>query len=275
MMVQFRSPELGEAQFEQIKHLMHRLCGVYLRPGKEALVKARLSKRLRTLGIGSFESYVDLVERDTSREELTLLIDALTTNKTDFFREPQHFDYLREQVLPGLMAAGDRMRFWSAGCSTGEEPYSLAILLREEVPDINGRDVRILGTDISTRVLQKAREAVYGEDALKDVPHSVLKRHFHTLRAGDTSSFRVDDAVRTMVRFARLNLMGTWPMAGPFDGIFCRNVMIYFDRSTQQALIRRFYDLLKPGGHLLIGHSESLTGKSHPFRHVQPTVYAR
>jgi chemotaxis protein methyltransferase CheR len=201
-------------------------------------------------------------------------VDAISTNKTSFFRESAHFDYLRLHVLPELLASGRPLRFWSAGCSSGEEPYSLAILLHEMASDLDRRDVRILATDISTAMLARARAGVYDTAALADLPDAALRRYF--VRApGATERHRVGPRVASVVRFARLNLIGEWPMRGPFDVIFCRNVMIYFDRPTQARLVRRFHELLAPHGQLLVGHSESLTSLEHRFRYVQPAVYAR
>jgi chemotaxis protein methyltransferase CheR len=269
------SYELQPEQFARISQLVYRLCGIALRPGKEGLVKARLMKRLSALGLGSFEAYLEYIEGETSGQELVTMIDALTTNKTSFFREPQHFTYLCQHVVPALQQTRSPIRFWSAGCSSGEEPYSLAIVLREALSDVDHRDVRILATDISTRILAVARQAVYGQEALSDVPQPLLHKYFTPVQHTSTPAYQVKDAVRAMVRLVRLNLMQEWPMRGPFDAIFCRNVMIYFDKPTQGWLVQRFWTLLRPGGHLFIGHSESLSGESHAFRYIQPAVYVK
>jgi chemotaxis protein methyltransferase CheR len=269
------SPELDKSQFKQISDLVYRLSGITLPSGKEGLVKSRLAKRLRELGLDSFKAYMEYVERDGSGRELAIMVDSLTTNKTSFFREPQHFDFLRQRVVPNLRNRADGIRFWSAGCSSGEEPFSIAILLREEMPDVDRRDVRILGTDISARVLAKAREAIYDEETLQNLPPLLVRKYFTCVRTTPQRGYLVNESVRSLVRLARLNLMGPWPMKGPFDVIFCRNVMIYFDKPTRETLVQRFWKLLAPGGHLFIGHSESLTGLSHPFRYVQPAVYVK
>jgi chemotaxis protein methyltransferase CheR len=201
------------------------------------------------------------------------MIDCLTTNKTNFFREPAHFDYLARQILP--KRAEKRLRIWSAGCSTGEEPYTIGIHLRENIPDIDRWDVRILATDISTRVLEKARAALYTEDALDDLPPGLSTHYFVKTAIDGKRGFEVVPAVRRMVSFAHLNLMGDWPMKGPFDVIFCRNVMIYFEKPIQQKLIERFRLLLPLGGHLFVGHSESMAGLEHRFTYVQPATYRR
>ncbi|RMF93557.1 MAG: protein-glutamate O-methyltransferase CheR [Nitrospinota bacterium] len=269
------SPELTKRQFQQISEQVYRLCGIYLPAGKEGLVKSRLMKRLRALRLQSFDQYLHYIEQDRSGQELVAMVEVLTTNKTSFFREAQHFDYLRRYVFPTMRHPSQRVRFWSAGCSSGEEPFSLAIVLCEAFPDIAQRDIRILATDIATRMLQKAREAIYEQDVLREVPAILLQKYFTCIRYQPPRAYRLNDTVRALVRFARLNLMDPWPMKGPFDVIFCRNVMIYFDRPTQQRLVQRFWELLKPGGYLLVGHSESLSAIVHPFRYVQPAVYVK
>ncbi|HEX5580706.1 MAG TPA: CheR family methyltransferase, partial [Gemmatimonadaceae bacterium] len=222
------------------------------------------------LGMSDFSSYLDFVQAEASGAELREMIDALTTNKTSFFREPQHFDFLRAKVLPAL--EGRPLRIWSAGCSSGEEPYTLAMVLRDTLPARDADGSRILATDISARVLARARAATYTPEMLAELPPDLLRRHFAPAQGG---AHRVADPVRRMVSFARLNLMATWPMRGPFDAILCRNVMIYFDKPTQSRLVARFHDLLAPGGHLFVGHSESLTGLEHGFGYVQPAVYVK
>jgi chemotaxis protein methyltransferase CheR len=275
MLINFVDIELSEAQFNKISQLTYEMCGINLRAGKEGLVKSRLSKRLRALGLSSFDSYLEYVKKDSSGKELITLIDSLTTNKTSFFREEQHFEFLRSQILPSYREEGHRMRIWSAGCSSGEEPYSIAILLREEWPAVDRCDVRILATDISTRVLGLAHEAVYEEEIVKEINPALLKKHFKCVRESPPRAYHVNDDVRRMVRLARLNLMDAWPMRGPFHVIFCRNVMIYFDKQTQMELVRRFWEMLAPGGYLFVGHSESLTAASFRFRYVRPAMYLK
>ena len=243
-----------------------------MRQGKEGLVRARLAKRLRKLSLSDFDSYLEFVERDATRVEFREMIDALTTNKTNFFREPAHFDFVRDHILPTL---GHSSRFWSAGCATGEEPYSLAMLLNESCSTVKLSDARILATDINQRVLQVAAAGEYSAEAVADMPVSLQQRYWKQATRDTASTFAAKSTLRRLVNFARLNLMDHWPMQGPFDAIFCRNVMIYFDKTTQQRLVDRFWALLKPGGHLFVGHSESLTGTSHQFGYVQPAVYVR
>ncbi len=266
--------DLSEAQFTSVAQLLHERAGIALRPGKEQLVKARLSRRMRELGIRSVEAYLDYLERDKTGHEMAAMIDVLTTNKTSFFREQEHFEFLKDRVLPSLRRR-DGIRAWSAGCSSGEEPFSVAMLLREELSDIDRWDARVLATDISSTVLEKARAGVYDTRAVEGVPDALRRKYFARVRTDEGAEYRISESVRGMVRFARLNLMGSWPMRGAFDVILCRNVMIYFDRPTRETLVRRYWELLRPEGHLLVGHSESLNGLDHPFSYVQPAVYVK
>ena len=263
--------ELAPEHFAEISRTVYGVAGIQLRPGKEGLVRSRLAKRLRALGVATYDDYLARVAGDTSGRELAAMVDALTTNKTNFFREPAHFDFLRARVLPALGAA-QPLRIWSAGCSTGEEPYTLAMTLREALPDLARRDARILATDISARVLAQARAGRYAEAAASEVPPEVLRRHF--TRSAD-GAWEAGPALRALVAFARLNLVDAWPMKGPFQAIFCRNVMIYFDKPTQQRLVARFSELLAPGGYLFVGHSECLSAISHRLAYVQPAVYRK
>ncbi len=254
---------------------MYELCGINLQPGKENLVRNRLSKRMRALGLRTFQEYFRYVEEDRTGRELSELVDALATNKTSFFREPEHFDFLRHSVLPELRQRGLPLRFWSAGCSSGEEPYTLAMVLSEELPEPETQRVRILATDISRKMLARAREGTYDESAVRPIPPLLLRKYLERVGTRPPYRYRVNDRLLNMVRLARLNLFDPWPMKRRFTVIFCRNVMIYFDKPSQQQLIQRFWDILAPGGYLFIGHSESLAGLSHGFRYLRPAVYAR
>ena len=273
------SLELSERQFNEISEMVKSLCGINLHDGKKELVKARLTKRLRKLNMSNFAEYMNFVGGEAGKGELVNMLDALSTNLTSFFRENEHFEYLADQILSAIVnrstQTGRRMRVWSAGCSSGEEPYTIGMILNEKLPNPPSWDARILATDISTRVLARAAEGVYGDTRVKTVPAQLRSRYFECIETRPDRIFRVSDSVRSMVHFGRLNLMNHWPMKGPFDVIFCRNVMIYFDKVTQGRLINRFYDLLAPGGTLFIGHSESLAGVEHKFRYTQPTIYQR
>jgi chemotaxis protein methyltransferase CheR len=270
----FQTP-LHSADFETISQLVYHCSGIRLAQGKEELVRSRLMKRLRALGIDNFHGYLKYVKEDRSAQELNIMIDALTTNKTSFFRENQHFDYMRAHILPVLKKRGAGIRLWSAGCSSGEEPYSIAMLLCEEWPQIDYTNVRILATDISERILAKARNGEYEKDNMQGIPPSYLSKYFNLVQSQPNRIYGINDRIKNMVRFARLNLIGEWPMKGPFDVIFCRNVMIYFDSETQGRLVRRFGGLLVTGGHLLIGHSESLVANSSGLKYMQPATYMK
>ena len=267
---------LTSAQFDKISALVKELCGINLHDGKQELVRARLTKRLRALGLKRFDDYMELLRNDPGGAELTAMLDALSTNLTSFFREPVHYDHLVREVIPSLRTSSGRpgrLRIWSAGCASGEEPYSIVIRLLEDVPDLGSWDLKLLATDLSTATLAKARTGTYARERLRDVPDHLLERYFTASEHQGEPAYRVAKAVRQPVQFAHLNLMEPWPMRGPFDVIFCRNVMIYFDKPTQGALVARFHGLLRPGGVLFVGHSESLTGVQHDFRYVEPTIY--
>ena len=253
--------------------LVRSITGISLRPGKEELVKSRLSKRLRALKIDSFDAYLDYVEADCTGDELCRMIDELTTNKTSFFRESEHFDYVSNIILPKI--AGREVRFWSAGCSSGEEPYTMAVVLREHIKDFRNRDVRILATDISPSMLKRAQSARYGEEVVSSVPPVLLTKYFACVKGERPREYAVTDEIKSMVKFARLNLMGPWCMKGQFDVIFCRNVMIYFDEATRLNLVCRFCQKLGPGGYLFLGLSESLLGGCEGYKYIQPGVYRK
>jgi chemotaxis protein methyltransferase CheR len=267
-------PELTSQDFQRISAITRQISGIDLQAGKEGLVISRLMRRVGALGASSFTEYVDRVESDPTGQELMTMLDALTTNKTSFFRESQHFDYLCSQILPDLRQSPRPFTVWSAGCSTGQEAYSLAILLNEELPAANRRHIRILATDMSRRVVEVAAKGRYEYNELEGIPAELLPKYFS--RAGSTGAVEINaPAVRGMLTFARLNLMNGWPMKGPFDLILCRNVMIYFDQQTQHKLIGRFASMLRPGGHLFVGHAETVSGGSSELEYVQPAVYMK
>ena len=273
-----RQEELTERQFNHISSLVKDLCGINLHDGKKELVKARLAKRLRELKMGSYREYVEFVSTDAGSAEVLSMLDALSTNLTFFFREQSHFDLLTQQAGPEMLARHDRdraIRIWSAGCSSGEEPYSIAVVMNQLAPAAAGWDVRILATDLSRRMLEIARRGVYARERFRDTWPRTIAENFTCIQGCQPRQYRVNEPLRRMVTFARLNLMDSWPMQGPFDVIFCRNVMIYFDKATQNRLVDRYWQILAPGGLLFIGHSESLSGVTHRFRYVQPTVYRK
>jgi chemotaxis protein methyltransferase CheR len=270
-----QTPQLSEAQFWSLSSMVRGLCGIHLHDGKMALVRARLNKRLRARGLNSFGQYLEALRNDDGGETAAML-DELSTNLTCFFREPRHFQYLREVALPALLrqrGGTRRLRLWSAGCSSGEEPYSIAMTVRGVLAGRGDWDAAILGTDLSLRMLQRAQDAVYSRQRLQTVPSAMVSEHFRALEGGQR--YQVRPELRRLVSLAYLNLVEPWPMKGQFDVIFCRNVMIYFDKPTQAQLVERFWNQLAPGGTLFIGHSESLAGITHRFRYVQPTVYEK
>ncbi|MBN1362381.1 MAG: protein-glutamate O-methyltransferase CheR [Sedimentisphaerales bacterium] len=271
---------LGEEEFRRISDLVYEHCGINLHDGKKELVRARLAKRLREGRFETFSDYLWHVLDDPTGREFSILVDSLSTNLTKFSREDQHFDYLGRRLLPRLIAAKPsrgpcRIRGWSAGCSSGEEPYSIAITLLEAVQGKGRWDVRLLATDVSTRVLERAQRGVYEKERIEPIPLPLRNKYLLRRHDGASDTYEVGPALRDLVIFRYLNLMKDWPIKGPLDFIFCRNVMIYFDKSTQGRLISRFYDLLGPGGVLFTGHSESLTGIEHKFQYVQPTIYTK
>jgi chemotaxis protein methyltransferase CheR len=264
------APDLSPDDFRRVRRIAYERAGLAIPAGKEGLVRSRVSKRLRDRRIASFSDYLDTVEAEADGDEMVRLIDLLTTNKTDFFREPAHFDFLLARILPAVVATGKPLRIWSAGCSSGEEPYTLSMLLRESLPP--RYDARILATDICTKVVAAAKAGTYSAQQLADVSEARRNRWFVPTPDGGGT---VVPELRAPISFALLNLMADWPMQGPFDLILCRNVMIYFDKPTVTRLVDRFRHLLAPGGHLFIGHSESLTAIEHQYRYVQPAVYAK
>lgn len=275
------SADMPEQDFERFRRLIHETAGISLGEGKKDLLRARLGKIMRSRGIRSYRDYFRLILHDGTGGEIARLLDAVSTNLTFFFREADHFHFLRDTVIPEIRKTraekgGGRIRGWSAGCSTGEEPYSIAICLTEMLGEGESWDARLLATDLSTRVVSIARIGLYGKERLRGLSREQVARHFRREDGGSGKEmYRIAPAVQRMVTFGRLNLLDSYPFRGPFDFLFCRNVMIYFDRKTQETLIGRFHDYLVPGGYLFIGHSESLTGVSHPFRYVRPSVYRK
>jgi chemotaxis protein methyltransferase CheR len=262
------------AEFREVQALARDVFGLDLKQGKEGLVGARLSKRVRELGLGSIGEYLARVRSDRSGAELVSLIDALTTNFTSFLREPRHFELLRARILPELEDL-DRIRIWSAGCSSGEEPYSVLFSAAEHLGAHRIGRLRLLATDISTRALGRAEAGIYPEQRLLELPEPWRQKYFQAGFGASAGSVRVRGEWRQRIEFSRLNLMERFDRLGRFHVIFCRNVMIYFDKPTQEDLVRRFAAQLEPGGWLLIGHSEGLMGIRHDLRYVMPAVYRR
>ena len=260
--------------FQFIRKLVAEQTGIALSEAKTHMVYSRLSRRLRSLNIPTFAQYCDYLTGDNS-EELTHFINAITTNLTAFFRENHHFEHLAHTLLPELFATKTkrRVRIWSAGCSTGEEPYSIAVVLRENMPKNGGWDIKVLGTDLDSNVVAKAASGIYQESSLNGVSQTRIKKYFS--RTGKTGQLTVKPEIRELITFKQLNLMHDWPMKGPFDVIFCRNVVIYFNLDTQRKLFRRYASILADKGHLFIGHSETLYKVSDDFELLGSTIYQK
>ena len=281
-------PTLGESQIEFISRplaltakefatislLAREEFGLELGKGKEQLVAARLGKLMRKLGFRAFSDYYGYVQRDTTGDAMVELIDALTTNHTSFFREPAHFEFLVGRVFPEHAGRGP-MRIWSAACSTGEEPYTIALTAREHMGARNPILPRMLATDISTRVLETARRGIYKADRFQGGVSPWLRKHLLRGEGKWEGWYRMRPEILGMVEFGRINLIEPLPNMGEFSVIFCRNVMIYFSRETQEHLIDRLAACLEPGGYLFVGHSESLTGFQHGLQQIQPAIYRK
>ena len=268
----------SEADFRTLTRLAYEYAGIALSESKQNLVYSRLSRRLRVLKLESFRDYCDYLVENLS--EIENFINSISTNHTKFFREAHHFEHFRTHVaVPFAQAAGrkagGRLRVWSAGCSSGEEPYTIAIVLKREIQDFSFSDVRVLATDIDTDILVKAARGEFTAASLNEVPKEY--QSFFTRNAGQETADKVimDQDVKSLIAFRHLNLMDDWPFQGLFDAIFCRNVMIYFDAPTKSALVERFSRQLKPGGWLYIGHSESLIGTHPGLEIVGRTTYRR
>jgi chemotaxis protein methyltransferase CheR len=262
----------------RVQKQIYDYAGIQLSEAKRHLVYNRLAKRIRQLGLESFTQYLDYVDAN-EETEFTHLVNAITTNLTFFFREIHHFDALKNEIVPQLKmrhAQNKRIRVWSAGCSTGEEPYSIAITLQQAFNEnFSGWDVKVLATDLDTNVLEHAQKGVYKLDKTEGLPEGVLNHWFEAGKGNNEGFVRAKQVLKEMITFKQLNLMKDWPMKGPFDVIFCRNVVIYFDKPTQAKLFKRYYDLLAPGGFLIVGHSESLHNVNNDFKLLGKTIYQK
>jgi chemotaxis protein methyltransferase CheR len=251
-------------------------CRIRLNDGKEALIRARLGKRMRHLGFASLPQYCEHLRASASEEELTHVVDALTTNFTNFLREEDHFKFLVETALPTVLGPGEkRFHVWSAACSSGEEPYSIAFYLTDRYPTTAGWDWKIIASDISTKVLDKAKKGLYDEERVQTVPRDWLPRHFQKGIGPWAGYYRVKRTIMERVAFQQINLIENYHHSQLFPVIFCRNVMIYFDRATQEQLVNQLCRFLAPHGFLIIGHSESLNGLRLPLRCLRPSIYQK
>jgi chemotaxis protein methyltransferase CheR len=266
----------GDEDFQALRTLVHKHTGISLSEAKRELVYGRLSRRLRVLGLESFRDYRQLLANPDGHE-IVDFCNAITTNLTSFFRESHHFEHLSAHILQPLAAEppGRRLRIWSAGCSSGEEPYSTAMTIHEAVPDWQRRDIRILATDLDSEVLSRGQRGVYAEDRLKGMARKRVDTFFRERRESGVTRYAVIPELSQLITFKQLNLMHELPMRGPLDVIFCRNVVIYFDKDTQRELFRRFARLQRPGDLLFLGHSESMFKVSNDYTLIGRTIYKR
>jgi chemotaxis protein methyltransferase CheR len=275
-----REFDLGDEEFRTLQAIVYENTGIALADHKIEMVYNRLARRLRQLGLRSFAAYLDRLRGPDGEAEMGILINAITTNLTRFFRESHHMDHLGEVVIPDTLTriqrgAQSRMRVWSAGCSSGEEPYTIAMVLAEGGAFGNGLDTRVLATDLDTNMLQTGADGVYDIEGLDGIPAALRKRYVVERDADGESKAQMRDTLRERITFKHLNLMADWPMKGSFDAIFCRNVMIYFDRETRTWLVNRFLDYLRPGGWLYTGHAESMVVNQHSLCVDGRTIYRK
>ena len=271
--------QLSSRDFARLTAFIYTEAGICLSPEKKTMLEGRLKKRLHELHLESYRHYCEyLMGPDGLRDEKTLFIDVVTTNKTDFFRESKHFDYLTQQALAEMTtrAGGQPLLLWSAGCSTGEEPYTLAMVLSEYAETHPGFRFRILATDISTRVLARAELGIYSTDAMKPVSAPLQRKYVMRSRERDSDRVRIVPELRRLVEFRRLNFMDTdYGLTEKADAIFCRNVIIYFDRATQERILAKLTNNLRPGGYLFVGHSETLHDMDLPLEALSPALYRK
>ena len=269
--------QLSDFEFDRIRALVREHTGIALADTKRQLVYGRLVRRLRALKLETFSDYIALLERGEPAE-LEEFTNAVTTNLTSFFREPHHFEFLGQEVLPAVVKRNNglrRLRLWCCAASTGEEPYSIAMVLREAGPLLTGWDTKLLATDLDSQVLAHGKTGVYTRDRFGTVSARRIGQYFQEVTAGSERRLSANETLRSLITFKQLNLMNEWPMKGPFDAIFCRNVIIYFDKETQRALFERMAALQRPGDYLFLGHSESLYRVSERYELIGRTIYKR
>lgn len=272
--------ELSQEDFVKLSNFIYRESGIKMPPVKRIMLQSRLQKRLKELRMTTFKEYCNYVfSKEGLNNEIIHMLDVVSTNKTDFFREPVHFDFLSSTILPAYYSdskSKKQFKIWSAGCSSGEEPYTIAIVLFEFLESHPGFDFSILGTDISTRILQNAIDAVYKEDKVIGVPLELKKRYFLKSKDRQNPTVKMGPQLRSKVRFERLNFMdNSYLINDSFDVIFCRNVLIYFDRETQESVINKICTKLSTGGYFFLGHSESILNMNVPLKQLKPTIYQK
>ncbi len=277
-----REDDLTDELFNKICKYIYEKARINLGKNKMELVRARFGKVIRQRNMSGFKEYFAWMQSDTTGEALREVMNAISTNLTSFFRENEHFQFLASTLIPKLEQSGNRvggkirLRGWSAGCSTGEEVYTMSMTISESVTRMEEWDVKLLATDIDTEVVAHGQRGVYLKDRVNGIPPALVKKYLNSVTdEKGKPAYQMRPELRKMITFRHLNLFSEWPFRNKFNFIFCRNVMIYFDRPTQEALINRYYDNLAPGGYLFIGHSESLSGVNHRFEYVKPTIYMR
>jgi chemotaxis protein methyltransferase CheR len=272
-----REFDFSDDNFERIRQFVSEHTGIVLTDAKKNMVYGRLSKRIRKGRFADFTTFCDAID-DGDEHEQEFLINAITTNLTSFFRENHHFEFLANTVIPELVkekGRNKRLRIWSAGCSTGEEPYSIAMTLKESLPNFDQWDVKILATDLDANVVEHGKQGIYRAERIEGLSSERTKRWFKRGSGDNADMVKVKDELKEMISFKRLNLLHEWPMKGPFDFMFCRNVVIYFDKPTQKVLFARYEKILKPKAYLFIGHSESLYKVSTDFESMKHTTYRK
>lgn len=269
---------LSDSEFEEIRTVIKDMTGISMSAAKRQLIYRRLQTRLKATGISSFKTYLELLKKGDPGEQ-EAFTNAVTTNLTSFFREKHHFDFLATTIIPEIVAkkgnSSRRIRIWSAGCSTGEEPYSIAITLKESLKSIDRWDAKLLCTDLDSDVLNTGKTGIYPQDRVEKIPVKQLRRWFRKNGARDDERVKVSEDLQNIITFKQLNLMDDWPMRGRFDVIFCRNVVIYFDKPTQRVLMDRYAEILEDDGYLILGHSESLFNVSDRFTLLGNTIYRK
>lgn len=271
---------LKQRDLDRIASLAYERWGLNITDEKRELLNTRLTRHLRKSEYATVSSYLDFLENDATHEEMLEFFDVLSTNVTSFFRDPGHFAYLERELYTPLSRGTltlpkKAIRLWSSACSTGMEPYSLAINAIESLDNPDAWDIKILATDLSNSAVATAIKGVYPESAVESIPKELVKKHFLRGSGANKGTVKVNQALRSLITFRRVNLMDRWPISGPFQSIFCRNVMIYFDLETRAKLVNRMADLIQPGGTLVVGSCESLHGIEHPFSSAQANIYRR
>lgn len=272
--------KMTKDDFNRLSEFIFNQSGIKMPMVKKVMLQSRLQKRLKELKITSFKEYADYVfSKEGQRNEIIHMLDVVSTNKTDFFREPVHFDFLTNNILPDFISANPtnrNLKIWSAGCSSGEEPYTIAIVLSEFKQKVPNFNFSITGTDISSQILQKAASAIYKEDRIVNIPLELKRKYFLRSKNRENKTVRVIKDLRNLTKYSRLNFMdSSYKLQEMFDVIFCRNVLIYFNRETQEQVIRKLCLKLKSGGYLFIGHSESILGMDLPLKQIKPTIFQR